>query len=201
MKIIDIIKFNNKLNKYEYLIYNKRSKKVITRVKSEDFVNYYHYMNPEEFEKYNGGVCWDYCMYQSNWFDINMPTLKYKNFFIIIDINNKPTHTVTLIYLNDGCYWFESSWKTHCGIYKFRNEKEALSYIVDQLISVQPDYKDEAIYLTEYDPTNSKLYGMDCVSFMNYMIHDTDLDEYDRTGDIIKPKIIFKGFTPTNKDY
>ena len=83
-----------------------------------------------------------------------------------------PTHTFLLFYLSGKVYWFESSWKDHRGIYEFKNENEALSYISKELY----DYLDDTtkknvteIFLTSYNPLDNNMYGMTCEEYMNYM--------------------------------
>lgn len=185
-----VIEFNKKLNNMEYIIVTK-NKKIITKIKAKDFDNY-ETLNPTEFIKYNGGICWDYVMYEAYCFSKYFRNIKYKTFFVC-NYNKKsnPTHTFLLFYLNNKCYWFESSWKSHIGIYKFNSESCALSYITKALY----DYltKDQLpvyeIFVREYDALDDNLINISGYEYMNYM---DKLDDYTFTKtSICEPEYVY----------
>lgn len=180
-----IVEFNDKLNQYEYIIIGNG--KVITRIKSEDFSKYYKYMRPKDFEKYNGGICWDYVMYEANWFSENIPSVKFKTYFVAFEANGTPTHTFLLFFLGNKCYWFESSWKNHIGIYEFRNEDDALSYIIKEL---EPRGGSKYTFVAEYNAIDERLYGMSDTDFIKFML-DLQEKSYKKTNS--KPLSIIKG--------
>lgn len=185
-----VIEFNKKLNNMEYIIVTK-NKKIITKIKAKDFDNY-ETLNPTEFIKYNGGICWDYVMYEAYAFSKYFRNIKYKTFFVC-NYNKKsnPTHTFLLFYLNNKCYWFESSWKSHIGIYKFNSESCALSYITkvlyDDLSKDQlPVYE---VFVREYNALDNNLINISGYEYMNYM---DKLDDYkfNKTS-ICEPEYIY----------
>lgn len=166
----NIVNFNNYTNLMEYII-TPKSGKSIMEIKHNDFVNHYYSLKPEEFKDFNGGVCWDYVPFEAQYFKKHFKNVKYKTFFAChIDDNANPTHTFLLFYLNDKCYWFESSWKSHMGIYEFDNEDEALSYIKDELYNAL-DFKANVhdYFVVEYDALNKKMFGLSCVEYMEIM--------------------------------
>jgi hypothetical protein len=56
----------NKLNKFKYGLPGKDGK--IHHVKSsKEYDEKYRFLTPEEFEKYGGGICWDYVEYEVEW--------------------------------------------------------------------------------------------------------------------------------------
>ena len=167
--ILEKIKaFNKELCTYEYVIVQPDGKKV-ENIKKESFKNY-KILSPSEFKKYKGGICWDYVTYESSAFHYS----KFKTFFFcIVDKEGKPysTHTFLLFYLNNKTYWFESSWKSHMGIFEFENEDEALSFIIDKLCKVH--LKEKNFYVVSYNP--SKYIGITENEFTTAM---TKLPEY-----------------------
>ena len=165
-----IKQFNDITNQMEYIIPNNGD--IIYNIKSEDFLHKYRVLSPMEFEMYDGGVCWDYVIYQANWFKKNKPKIKYKTFYFeIVDDNNNPTHTFMLFYYKDKVYWFESSWKDHVGIFEFLNENQALTYITSLLIDAHPkeiEIRDQ--FITLFNPLDKKLLGLKCADYMEFMI-------------------------------
>ena len=163
-KFQEIIDFNTKLNNYEYIIPSS-GKLTVT---SEDFMKYYKVLTPKEFETYKGGVCWDYVAYEAEYFKKHFPFVKFKTYFVVsINGITQPTHTFILFNYNGYVYWFESSWKSMHGIYKFKNENDALDYICKVLRESVENYKEQ--YITTFDPLDKKLFGMSCAEYMGYM--------------------------------
>ena len=163
----DIIKFNAQTNVMEYIIPNGGN--IIYKVTSDDFMNHYKLLTPNEFKKWNGGVCWDYVVYEADYFKKHFKNVKYETYFhCFIDGKTNPTHTFLLFYLNDKVYWFESSWKSHVGIWEFSNKDTALSFIVKEL-SKDLDHKPDNQVTIIYDALSSTMIGMGCVEYMEYM--------------------------------
>lgn len=162
-----IITFNIKLSNMEYIIPNNGN--IITKIKANDFINYYKMLTPKEFYKYNGGVCWDYVAAQAEWFNKN--NIKYHTYYNICDDGNEcPTHTYSIIKYNNYYYWFEASWKPMHGIYKFKTEKDAINYVSSKLyIHAKSNAKKiYGIYNIEFNPLDSDLFGRNCEDYMEY---------------------------------
>lgn len=160
----EIVAFNNELNNFEYII--PATGKL--NVSEDDFMKYYKMLTPKEFEKYGGGVCWDYVAYEADYFKRHFPSIKFKSFFVVsINDMDQPTHTFILFDYKGYTYWFEASWKDMHGLYKFKNEKDALDYICKKLREPVRNYKKQ--YVIEYDPLDKTLFGMSCTEYMDYM--------------------------------
>lgn len=165
----DIIKVNHKLNYFEYIIVvNGR---VITQIKREDF-DHYRTMSPREFKKYHGGICWDYAMFEAFYFKKHFPRIKTKMFFTAFECDGTPTHTFLLFYLNNKCYWFESSWKSHCGVYEFDSEDAALTYITKQLRSEKKNVK--YTFVTEYNAMDVSLQNLPGDEYVDKLLNQEE---------------------------
>lgn len=168
----DILEFNERLNQMEYILPNKGN--IITQIKHDDYENKYYGLTPKEFEKYNGGVCWDYIVYEAQYFKKNFKNVQFKTFFIVLEDTDgdRPTHTILLFYLSNKIYWFESSWKPIRGVYEFKSESDALNCVVQQMIKQQMDDNHNTIIgheIKQYNALDSKLIGLSCNEYYEYM--------------------------------
>ena len=167
----DIKTFNDRLNVMEYIAVTNTGR-VIRRVTDEAFM-LHRTLTPDKFLKYNGGVCWDYVAYEASFFSENFPSIRYKTFFVCF--NSESTHTFLLFYTNNRCYWFESSWKSHVGLYEFKSEKDALVEIYNTLLAENSsiDKVTESCVL-EYNALDPRLYNITPPQYMRYMANKLD---------------------------
>ena len=190
-----ILKLNDRLNDYEYMIPNNGNP--ITHIKNDDFIKYYVLLSPNEFEKYKGGVCWDYVAYEAMYFRAKYPNIKFETYYQVIDNrNDNPTHTFLIFEFNKKWYWFESSWKPNCGVYGFDNKNDCIEYIMQKLRLSGKNY---GTYICKFDATDATMYGMNCVGYMNYM--SFMIKPYKFTNKKIEPIFIYKGHCPDYKEY
>lgn len=190
-----ILKLNDRLNDYEYMIPNNGNP--ITHIKNDDFIKYYVLLSPNEFEKYKGGVCWDYVAYEAMYFRAKYPNIKFETYYQVIDNrNDNPTHTFLIFEFNKKWYWFESSWKPNCGVYGFDNKSDCIEYIMQKLKLPGKNY---GTYICKFDATDATMYGMNCVGYMNYM--SFMIKPYKFTNKKIEPVFIYKGHCPDDKEY
>ena len=190
-----ILKLNDRLNDYEYMIPNNSNP--ITHIKNDDFIKYYVLLSPNEFEKYKGGVCWDYVAYEAMYFRAKYPNIKFETYYQVIDNrNDNPTHTFLIFEFNKKWYWFESSWKPNCGVYGFDNKSDCIEYIMQKLKLPGKNY---GTYICKFDATDATMYGMNCVGYMNYM--SFMIKPYKFTNKKIEPVFIYKGHCPDDKEY
>lgn len=181
----NIKKFNKELAIYEYIVVNNDGS-IVTQIKQNSFKNY-KTLSPERFNKFKGGICWDYVAYEYKYFKSKFPNVKIKTFYFAIVkkgvVDN--THTFLLFYLNDKVYWFEASWKSHIGITEYKNEDDALTDITNTLRSIN---KNDDWFIVEYNAGNKDLIGISDSEYINYM---NRLPEYrfKETKDIVKTKI------------
>lgn len=174
--LLNIAKFNEKLNGMKYQIRNKEY--YMKDTDSEDFDKCYRVLSPQDFIKYGGGVCWDYVIYQEYYFNKFFPRIEIHTFYHQTIHENKddcPSHTFMIFTIDKRWFWFESSWKDHMGIWEFASLNDTISYISDELIKhakSEPDiseYKDE--FIVEYKALNPESYGQTCVEFMTHKYH------------------------------
>lgn len=190
-----ILKLNDRLNDYEYMVPNNGNP--ITHIKNADFIKYYVLLSPNEFEKYKGGVCWDYVAYEAMYFRAKYPNIKFETYYQVIDNrNDNPTHTFLIFEFNKKWYWFESSWKPNCGVYGFDNKNDCIEYIMQKLKLSGKNY---GTYICKFDATDATMYGMNCVGYMNYM--SFMIKPYKFTNKKIEPIFIYKGHCPDDKEY
>lgn len=191
----DIVAFNLMLNNYEYIVPN--SGDIISEVSDDAFTDNFRLLSPTEFEKYKGGVCWDYVVYEAYYFNKHFSDIPYSVYFEVLD--NKadcPTHTFLIFRYDNKYYWFESSWKPMCGIYGgFTTEKDAVDYAMSKL-DLKTNYRS---YICKYDPLNSKMFGMTCEQYMEYFSHKVKLYKHPTRIEI--PTEVMKGTTPEHKSY
>lgn len=180
----DIVAFNNMLNEYEYIIPNKGN--IITRVTLESW-NKYYLLTPSEFEKYHGGICWDYVAYETFYFKKYFSGVKFETYFQVVDDGkNYPSHTFLIFEYNNKYYWFESSWKPEAGIYGFNTKNDAINYAMDKL-KLDDEYNR---YICIYNALDKKMFGMNCDQYMNYMWDK--VKPYKYSGIIKNPVISIK---------
>lgn len=147
-----------------------------TNITSESYLKNYKMLTPKEFEKYNGGVCWDYVAYEAWYFKKYFPNVEFKSYYAInVDNYNNPTHTFIIFEYDDFYYYFESSWKHNHGIFKFENEKDALVYVLkkinDHYFKENKDILKSymGLYVAQYNPLDKKLFDLTCEEYMEYM--------------------------------
>lgn len=161
----DITELNNRLNRYEYMIVTKDGKR-IRKIKEEDYVKKYYSLTPERFEKFKGGICWDYVAYEAKWFQER--GIKYKTYFLTYD---RSSHTVLLYYMNNKCCWFESSWKQYRGINVYDSESEALQDIRKLMYDglKEQNMHPNEFFMIEYNALDPRLYNLSCQEYELYM--------------------------------
>ena len=190
-----ILKLNDRLNDYEYMVPNNGNP--ITHIKNDDFVKYYILLSPNEFEKYKGGVCWDYVEYEAMYFRAKYPNIKFETYYQVIDNrNDNPTHTFLIFEFDNKWYWIESSWKTNCGVYGFDNKNDCIEYIMQKLRLPGKNY---GTYICKFDATDATMYGMNSIGYMNYM--SFMIKPYKFTNKKVEPVFIYKGHCPNDKEY
>lgn len=172
-ELVDIIEFNKATNNMEYIVPNGGN--IITEISEDDYYKFYKLLSPEEFEKYNGGVCWDYVLYEAKYFDKFFPDIPYKTFYFCSERGN--SHTFLIFELDGMYYWYESSWKSQVGIYGFRTERDAVDYVTNLLLNDLTRRENNGIpmrgYIIEYNVDEIKV-GVRCMAYMNHMIKKID---------------------------
>lgn len=165
----DIVDFNQTTNNMEYILPNNG--RIISEISESDYYNYYKLLSPSDFEKYNGGVCWDYVLYQANYFDKHFPDVKYRTFYFCSEKGN--SHTFLIFRMDRHFFWYESSWKAQVGLYGFNTEANAVDYVCNLLLEDLITRENNGVpmkgYVIEYD-VNEIPVGTRCQAYMNHMI-------------------------------
>lgn len=128
----ELLSLNMKLNLFEYgLPVNGQ----ITDVKSSKYWDEnYKTMSTSEFERYKGGICWDYVFYQD--YMLKKLGIQHTNYYIIS--SNYQTHTITVTKDSGKLYYIESSFKRICGVYPADNINDILFFVIKKMGI--PDY-------------------------------------------------------------
>jgi len=177
----DIMKFHSKCNKMKYLLVKNGRPIYDDQISGSDYFNYYKGLSPQEFEKYGGGVCWDYVVYQATYFRKHFSDVPFETFFfcLIDEDGDLPSHTVLLFYLDGYAYWFESAWKSEAKLRQFKSRDDALNRILNLLLE-NPESADRTKSkilghaVKQYNPFDRELIGLGCGQYYEYMNKQTD---------------------------
>ena len=145
----NIVEFNKQTNKLKYGYFDITTKNLVDdKINKIDWEKHdekekYVTMTADEVKKYRGGTCYDFVTYQNKYINKFLIHPKYKCFFHHIaayKISNEANsnfemgnHTFILLYAKDCVYWIESAWETMKGVYKFKNEIDALLYVKESV--------------------------------------------------------------------
>lgn len=148
-----LLELNKKLNKFDYLGNMKN----------------YTVRDAKTFEKENGGVCWDFVVYQNDAFR-KLGIKSFTTYYVVFDKSpNYPTHTFQIIRVYSGKYiYFESSYQRLQGVYEAETEEDLISLVINTMIK-QYDLKGARYEIRKYNAGESKIIGMNTNEFMNYM--------------------------------
>lgn len=135
---------------------------------SEYFDKHYRLLSPDEFEKYGGGVCWDYVEFMEGYLDAY--GYSCKKYYISTDTKDGDTHTfITVDDGKGGLLYPESSFKLIEGLHKVKNVEEAIKMIASKMFEVNNNskkYSEIKYYVWEY--TGHPEYGSNCVQCTEY---------------------------------
>ena len=130
---------------------------------TEENWNKYRTLFPEQFLELRTGCCWDFCNFQSEYFDIYFPEIEYKLFIVDSEDSN---HTFMIYREDNKIKLFESSYKKYCGIYSFREAQEVIDFYIDKL-----EINHYRIYI--YNRLENQ--GILAEEFMNYIWNEGKL--------------------------
>lgn len=135
---------------------------------SEYFDKHYRLLSPDEFEKYGGGVCWDYVEFMEGYLDAY--GYSCKKYYISTDTEDGDTHTfITVDDGKGGLLYPESSFKLIEGLHKVKNVEEAIKMITSKMFEVNNNskkYSEIKYYVWEY--TGHPEYGSNSVQCTEY---------------------------------
>lgn len=121
-----VTKLNKTLSEYDWaLVVNG---KTVVSYDNWDVKNY-RTIDPSTFELIHAGCCWDYALYEQEWFKKNFPFIKTHLYYAEGGTNGRAYQTHTWISFeipHDPCvYVFEAAFKKHAGIHKFDKNPES----------------------------------------------------------------------------
>lgn len=151
---------NQILNKFEWSCIVNNKKVEDTR---ENW-NKYRILFPEQFLELRAGCCWDYCNFQSEYFDEYFPEIEYKLLFMVD--SEESNHTFMTYVENNKLKLFESSYKEYIGIYEFTDEREIIDFFVNKM-------KISHYNVYTYNKMNS--YGISADNFIEYILNEGKL--------------------------
>ena len=146
---------------------------------AEYFVKNYHFLKPEEFEKYKGGICWDYVEYERKFLEVN--DIDFNQYYIITNTPpNYDTHTFITVKDGDDLIYIESSFKRveHIidGVQKFKTLEDIVKLITTNMWYCNDN--DKHFDEFKYDVCKFKghpQYGCTCEEYMKWMDDNSDI--------------------------
>jgi ribosomal protein S18 acetylase RimI-like enzyme len=121
--------------------------KLITDASDDAYGKYYKFMTLDEFEKYQGGICYDYVEWEESYLKDHGKS--YKKYYLYADSEN--THTFILVKSNDELLWVETAFKDVVGVHKVHDLQEACKLIVTAMFRLNNSKRDEInYYVWEY---------------------------------------------------
>ena len=146
---------------------------------AEYYVKNYHFLKPEEFEKYGGGICWDYVEYERKFLEVN--DIDFNQYYIITNTPpNYDTHTFITVKDGDDLIYIESSFKRveHIidGVQKFKTLEDIVKLITTNMWYCNDN--DKHFDEFKYDVCKFKghpQYGCTCEEYMKWMDDNSDI--------------------------
>lgn len=172
-EIQNILKFNKDMNKT--FVYGLAVNGIIDKNRnttSEDYDKLYKFASPIQFKKQNGGICWDYVTYETDYLNKHFPNVKYTAYYVIFDNKNDlPTHTFIILNIKDQYIYFESSFKKIQGIYSSKSKRDIINFVLDSMnkYGSSNNLLEYPYYVFKYDPLDQNLYNLNCSQFMKYI--------------------------------
>ena len=138
----------------------------------------YKTLTPDEFKKLGLGVCWDYTAFEADYFEKNIPEIKWETYFIAMQERSGAvsTHTFLIFEYHGAWYWFESAWKQYEGIRGFKNKKDCLEYIIQ--VNYDTLSSGSVLYIREYYARDQRIFGLNGDEFMNVLMDGINKSNY-----------------------
>lgn len=201
----DILELNRKLNNFDYgLVINGVYDKW-RNTTAADWDRYFRLATPQEFAQRRVGTCWDYTTFEAQYFKDHFPDIPWKAWYIVFDDRaDMPTHTFITFQYGNNYYWFESSFKKFCGVWKASSEAD----IVNAVMTGMDDHDRKKLgrslivlpyYVFNYDASSPKLYHTTCEQFMHLVEQNQIPHRYSRNYHVEKT-FLGKESTTMTKD-
>lgn len=162
----EIINLNDRLNGFKY---GFRSNDGI----SDEYLSDYRVLSPVKFERARGGVCWDFAVYQADYFRKNFPSIQFTMWYVIFDVGPYwPTHTFMTFRYEGKTYYFESSFKRCAGVWEVESEEDAVNFVMHEMDSIDTGVDDllsHDYYVYRYNALDVRIPGMSAPEFMKHI--------------------------------
>ena len=162
----EIIHLNDRLNGFKY---GFRSDDGI----SDEYLSDYRVLSPVKFERARGGVCWDFAVYQADYFRKNFPSVQFTMWYVIFDVGPYwPTHTFMTFRYEGKTYYFESSFKRCAGVWEVESEEDAVNFVMHEMASIDTGVDDLLsydYYVYRYNALDTRIPGMSAPEFMKHI--------------------------------
>lgn len=125
--------------------------KLSTNNSIEDYNKYYKFMTLDEFEKYRGGICYDYVEWEESY--LRDHGKKYKKYYLYADTKYNDTHTFILVKNANGLIYLESAFKPLEGTYEVKDLQEALDIMTKEMFKMNGNDKLDSFkyYVWQYE--------------------------------------------------
>ncbi len=125
--------------------------KLSTNNSIEDYNKYYKFMTLDEFEKYRGGICYDYVEWEEAY--LRDHGKKYKKYYLYADTKFNDTHTFILVKNANGLIYLESAFKPLEGTYEVKDLQEALDIMTKEMFKMNGNDKLDSFkyYVWQYE--------------------------------------------------
>ncbi len=167
-----VLEFNKRMNKFKYGLAINGVIDTSRNTSGSDYDKLYHFANPAQFEKQDGGICWDFVTYEADYFKKNIPEIKFTCWYVIFNAApNYPTHTFLTFKLGSKYILFESSFRKIKGVWEASSEKDLINFELDSMIHHGSDKgldKAES-HVFKYNALDTSLNGMTCGEFMHHI--------------------------------
>lgn len=165
----------------------------ITNVESSEYYDkHYKLLSPDEFEKYGGGICWDYVEWEEQYLkDCGRTCKKY---YLYNDTKTNDTHTFITVPMNDNdtkIIYPEASFKTIQGVRVFNDLKSLMDFLSPFIFKINGNdkkYKEIKWYLFEYE--GHPPYGSSSQECMKYFSNAEPILE----GIVKNPSVIKESY-------
>lgn len=209
----EIIHLNDRLNGFKY---GFRSDDGI----SDEYLSDYRVLSPVKFERARGGVCWDFAVYQADYFRKNFPSVPFTMWYVIFDVGPYwPTHTFMTFRYEGKTYYFESSFKRCAGVWEVESEEDAVNFVMHEMASIDTGVDDllsHDYYVYRYNALDTRIPGMSAPEFMKHIekkghpvkhVYRDDytvslynsVNESADTSDVILDEVLFQDIEQTKR--
>ena len=144
-----------------------------TVTSAKEFDENYRFLSPEDFEKYGGGVCWDFVEWGAKF--LRSKGIQFHQYYLQTDTPpNYDTHTFIICHCGDKFVYPECAFSLIAsdlnGVGTFNSLPEIYNYIASKMFECNGNrerFKEFKFSVQEYTQTPN--YGCTCKEYTNFM--------------------------------